>query len=204
MPVVASRTFSFLLTPLREGRRSGGGGGTSGYQISTHAPAGGATYSMQWEQGCLFISTHAPAGGATETRPPPTLRRCISTHAPAGGATYEILQKISHFFVFLLTPLREGRRGRQGPPDGRSNFYSRPCGRGDEKHPGPDWSDETISTHAPAGGATRTIVVYLLQLITFLLTPLREGRRKPRRTAGRREYFYSRPCGRGDAGEANC
>ena len=177
MPVVASRTFSFLLTPLREGRRSGGGGGTSGYQISTHAPAGGATYSMQWEQGCLFISTHAPAGGATETRPPPTLRRCISTHAPAGGATYEILQKISHFFVFLLTPLREGRRGRQGPPDGRSNFYSRPCGRGDEKHPGPDWSDETISTHAPAGGATRESLY---------------------RAQAPAADFYSRPCGRGD------
>ena len=79
------------------------------------------------------------------------------------------------------------------------DFYSRPCGRGDPSSAPPPTSGTpflltplregrrvafdddavavNISTHAPAGGATRTIVLYLLQLITFLLTPLREGRR---------------------------
>ena len=33
-----------------------------------------------------------------------------------------------------------------------------------------------ISTHAPAGGATRRIPPPRLHLLTFLLTPLREGR----------------------------
>ena len=34
----------------------------------------------------------------------------------------------------------------------------------------------------------------------FLLTPLREGRRAAVRTAALpKEYFYSRPCGRGDS-----
>ena len=32
----------------------------------------------------------------------------------------------------------------------------------------------------------------------FLLTPLREGRRYLRYPAARWNYFYSRPCGRGD------
>ena len=35
--------ISFLLSPLREGRRLFGGGGSQGAAISTLAPAGGAT-----------------------------------------------------------------------------------------------------------------------------------------------------------------
>ena len=58
---------------------------------------------------------------------------------------------------------------------GYANFYSRPCGRGDEA----DVCGRNaviISTHAPAGGATQA------------------------RHSGRRKWyhFYSRPCGRGD------
>ena len=79
---------------------------------------------------------------------------------------------------FLLTPLREGRprrRDSQHAPD--PYFYSRPCGRGDAINGEPLSSAtaflltplregrregrrdgrrrEAISTHAPAGGATR-------------------------------------------------
>ena len=36
-------------------------------------------------------------------------------------------------FLFLLTPLREGRRPCGGDPAETFNFYSRPCGRGDRK-----------------------------------------------------------------------
>ena len=39
----------------------------------------------------------------------------------------------------------------------------------------------------------------LAKLTPFLLTPLREGRQKPYRRCPTRMYFYSRPCGRGDA-----
>ena len=72
-----------------------------------------------------------------------------------------------------------------GRGDGRScakcrasimNFYSRPCGRGDhfEREEAMQWA---ISTHAPAGGATRQTSEIAQRLIPFLLTPLREGRR---------------------------
>ena len=83
------------------------------------------------------------------------LARFISTHAPAGGATYVVSEwgmgRPVHFYsrpcgrgdtccataatlslLFLLTPLREGRRAGAG-------------GEGVRGH---------ISTHAPAGGAT--------------------------------------------------
>ena len=59
--------------------------------------------------------------------------------------------------VFLLTPLREGRREGIADAVVRFHFYSRPCGRGD----------------VPA-------VCRLLVAGTFLLTPLREGRRRRR------------------------
>ena len=100
--------------------------------------------------------------------------------------------------IFLLTPLREGRR--HTPPDIDNNvsisthapaggatqlplrfltssyyFYSRPCGRGDQK-PEVRTIRRYISTHAPAGGATSTFLLLILDLRRFLLTPLREGR----------------------------
>ena len=101
-----------------------------------------------------------------------------------------------------------------------SNFYSRPCGRGDQTPTFVAANELSISTHAPAGGATEIQrggdIANLISThapaggatdafaqnenaVQFLLTPLREGRRIPRRNAGRaRPHFYSRPCGRGD------
>ena len=126
------------------------------------------------------------------------LRMRISTHAPAGGAT---------FFALVQNPIVV-------------NFYSRPCGRGDEAslregkwisgkflltplregRPLRVWYGQdvaVISTHAPAGGATRHVSA-ASWLAVFLLTPLREGRLHLRPEHRRRTYFYSRPCGRGD------
>ena len=147
---------SFLLTPLREGRlaqvflcprRLG--------LISTHAPAGGATFPPKlvtdavrtflltplregrlWPSSTMksggVISTHAPAGGATKYSCAAVTSLSISTHAPAGGAT------LYNFIEF-------------GPT---CHFYSRPCGRGDTALSGGTDVCFCISTHAPAGGAT--------------------------------------------------
>ena len=56
------------------------------------------------------------------------------------------------------------------------DFYSRPCGRGDCGEDLAAAGIDLISTHAPAGGATKGIRVAV--------------------SAG--SDFYSRPCGRGD------
>ena len=78
------------------------------------------------------ISTHAPAGGATDHVRQLVRAEAISTHAPAGGAT----------------------RGCGCCCASCRNFYSRPCGRGDEVMEGTTLTEPLISTHAPAGGAT--------------------------------------------------
>ena len=77
--------------------------------------------------------------------------------------------------IFLLTPLREGRRRCGCIRTFPLNFYSRPCGRGDG-----------IIAECEEQG------------IQFLLTPLREGRLKLRLSLMLKLNFYSRPCGRGD------
>ena len=128
-------------------------------------------------------------------------RNDISTHAPAGGATSPTYTRFCNSSRrFLLTPLREGRRAFHLACDSTGHyFYSRPCGRGDA---GGMWRKKhgtTISTHAPAGGATRLPHIYNTARRLFLLTPLREGRpavttpSSPTST-----HFYSRPCGKGD------
>ena len=148
------------------------------HEISTHAPAGGAT-RCKWEGVMnIRISTHAPAGGATGCFPGGVRfhdhfysRPCgrgdvflfsvgyrklsISTHAPAGGATLRV-RMMPTIRVFLLTPLREGRPRRL--------FSSA--------------NTSSISTHAPAGGATCFCDSYYTSPVSFLLTPLREGRRQ--------------------------
>ena len=67
MLISVEMVYLFLLTPLREGRPNGHL--PYGYKrdISTHAPAGGATGSGGMT--CMYesISTHAPAGGATHS-----------------------------------------------------------------------------------------------------------------------------------------
>ena len=64
----------------------------------------------------------------------------------------------------------------------------------------PDGRHELISTHAPAGGATRPGRRAMLLLSHFYSRPCGRGdcNRYRRRLANC--HFYSRPCGRGDVG----
>ena len=126
------------------------------------------------------------------------------------------------FHKFLLTPLREGRRLLRcglaalfldfySRPCGRgdlqfcrlrlgyNNFYSRPCGRGDTRVGVSETGGAFISTHAPAGGATRGLYADLLCNDHFYSRPCGRGDDHRRRALRGVPDFYSRPCGRGDA-----
>ena len=88
--------------------------------------------------------------------------------------------------IFLLTPLREGRPPRPHWLRAQDDFYSRPCGRGDSKASSTSLYHElflltplregrlviatpnaavlaTISTHAPAGGATVLVLMHAFE-----------------------------------------
>ena len=80
--------------------------------------------------------------------------------------------------LFLLTPLREGRRGKSLLSHIPSIFLLTPLREGRRHVVCVEDGTYFISTHAPAGGATC----------------------KARLRRAGASYFYSRPCGRGDVG----
>ena len=154
-----TRRLKFLLTPLREGRPSRRPTCNTSTAYFYSRPCGrGDKYALVTHSHVIAISTHAPAGGATTVTP--FWLRWLS--------------------LFLLTPLREGRRIRNWNKAAPSAISTHAPAGGAT---GTNWyqaQHSYISTHAPAGGATM---------------------RGPRfwRTS---RYFYSRPCGRGDRSTA--
>ena len=57
----------------------------------------------------------------------------------------------------------------------------------------------SISTHAPAGGATLRGLIILGAIYDFYSRPCGRGDRSRPPAGQGGSYFYSRPCGRGDA-----
>ena len=211
----------FLLTPLREGRLLAQP--RQWHQENFYSrPCGRGDAGGSFVQAKYTISTHAPAGGATDGGGGHRRRGQISTHAPAGGATGSSGSTTASGTVFLLTPLREGRRSAQLIFwFKRTDFYSRPCGRGDNDGTHAPTPFVTYFYSRPCGRGDSTIDLIIVGIDIFLLTPLREGRRNRRtqpaarqpisthapaggatlgclRMSTWRRYFYSRPCGRGD------
>ena len=167
--------------------------------ISTHAPAGGAT-NMSLNDGSptIFLLTPLREGRPT-IRAMQTHAATISTHAPAGGATRSPFA-FGPSSKFLLTPLREGRHSpRTSKNSTATYFYSRPCGRGDIKTVVNIYCETSISTHAPAGGATKGANEMIIDLILISTHAPAGGATQDSyvRCMGKK-HFYSRPCGRGD------
>ena len=148
------KAFSFLLTPLREGRRIPNSEPRvrtrflltplrEGRPLLTGWSASIATFLLTpLREGRLGmpraivipndISTHAPAGGATPAPVPMAALGSDFYSRPCGRGDGIAPQHPCCTGVFLLTPLREGR-----PRETATEHDAR-----------------AISTHAPAGGAT--------------------------------------------------
>ena len=78
------------------------------------------------------------------------------------------------------------------------NFYSRPCGRGDAIWLGKQYLGQKISTHAPAGGATKVTDLSSVELEISTHAPAGGATGWRARHTVHSRHFYSRPCGRGD------
>ncbi len=120
----------FQSTPLREGRRQ-------------------PRPLVLWK----CVSIHAPARGATLILKPYNSLFAVSIHAPARGAT-AALDASAASSAFQSTPLREGRRVLRYPPVRGAGFNPRPCARGDHIGLGSRYTNQRVSIHAPARGAT--------------------------------------------------
>ena len=99
-----SNTPKFQPTLPHRERRNWAGEIRYPADISTHAPAQGATLSTKLVDSQFFISTHAPAQGATHQRIQPPAGGGISTHAPAQGATCRWLYLICSWVISTHAP----------------------------------------------------------------------------------------------------
>ena len=147
-------------------------------RVSTHAPAWGATHTHDPIFSFYVVSTHAPAWGATRirimartaslmfqpTRPHGARPRpmailakieYVSTHAPAWGATSTLLHEMVHSTGF-------NPRARMGRDLAQLTSISQPSSFNPRARMGRDIRKTrllpplTVSTHAPAWGATTT------------------------------------------------
>ena len=167
--------------------------------ISTHAPAGGATgqrrdavvgkidfYSRPCGRGdrstaiirsrCTYFYSRPCGRGDAQTAGV----SAVSTYfysRPCGRGDGRILLRIGKLENFYSRPCGRGDCYIRCCGGFRRYFYSRPCGRGDFTHCENSPRRRDISTHAPAGGATKSQLVEMEKQHKFLLTPLREGRR---------------------------
>ena len=168
------------------------------FNISIHAPAGGATgdhdktrlgqdhfNSRPCGRGDAYFAGRLPLSAYFNSRPcgrgdgllvcGAVGRYLISIHAPAGGATAPFYAQLEQMLISIHAPA------------GGATLYSSVCHRGTK-----------ISIHAPAGGATlREKVAKFLDTI-FQFTPLREGRQVQAGKGKSPHHLNTRPCGRGD------
>ena len=81
---------------------------------------------------------------------------------------------------------------------GSCHFYSRPCGRGDTPLNKANLLSDAFLLTPLREGRRKITEAKEVGDILFLLTPLREGRPGVRAGRAGGRNFYSRPCGRGD------
>ena len=189
----------FLLTPLREGRLIVGEIVDRPEHLFLLTPLReGRPVTSRLHGTFRTISTHAPAGGATPPAPNLFRRFSISTHAPAGGATQARTDTVSRGKIFLLTPLREGRPEAVNGFRLDEGFLLTPLREGRRSSFSQQEQSFFISTHAPAGGATRS-GRFLLHRCNISTHAPAGGATQLCALYGKEAFnFYSRPCGRGD------
>ena len=146
----------------------------------------------------IDISTHAPAGGATLRLVAFGRDGVISTHAPAGGATCQahiLPRRSAHFYS---RPCGRGDYWRNRDNGIRKISTHAPAG-GATDLAGLAEQLIGISTHAPAGGATIVQKDVHPYIYHFYSRPCGRGDCNSFLFPNVTLYFYSRPCGRGDA-----
>ena len=167
----------FLLTPLREGRQIWRTYRWHKYKHFYSRPCGRGDQFERSPVLCRVYFYSRPCGRGDKIAPFLHVGFLDFYSRPCGRGDCPIFDCTTLESLFLLTPLREGRRkGRQ------------------------IIADEDISTHAPAGGATSRHRSYPARKSHFYSRPCGRGDRDGSKAASQCQHFYSRPCGRGDAG----
>ena len=87
----------------------------SGFRFQSTPPHGGRRALSGAERDEFEVSIHAPARGATWTLVSWSASTCVSIHAPARGATHSTPMGLTPFRLFQSTPPHGGRRWHDHP-----------------------------------------------------------------------------------------
>ena len=177
MAVTITDEEGFLLTPLREGRR--------------------VFRSAALTNSRNFYSR--PCGRGDETGAGREISPGHFYSRPCGRGDRKGLDLDAQKLVFLLTPLREGRPDSDASMPNWSLFLLTPLREGRLCRVCHEASGlQRISTHAPAGGATKPEAAISSPATISTHAPAGGATRAKPCKSGQRKHFYSRPCGRGD------
>ena len=196
---------TFLLTPLREGRRRsriitsaisshfysrpcGRGDASTGVSVSLTSelflltPLREGRRDEPLAEGIVRVNFYSRPCGRGDLRR--NLRRDCGARnfysRPCGRGDSRLPAAPYTPYRFLLTPLREGRPRRTFRRYLIALFLLTPLREGRQNCAGIRRAQKCISTHAPAGGATMSAGDLDAIQKLFLLTPLREGRQRAR------------------------
>ena len=147
--------------------------------VSIHAPAWGATKTVEMGLALFCVSIHAPAWGATGVSETMTVTVPVSIHAPAWGATWWSWPYVRHCMVSIHAPAWGATSKPRLRKQGNVGFNPRPRMGGDPDFPlyppklfkfqstpphGGRLQDQSgrcrpgaVSIHAPAWGATNNL-----------------------------------------------
>ena len=126
--------------------------------------------------GAIYDFYSRPCGRGDRSRPPAGQGGSYFYSRPCGRGDARLRMLLCFLPQFLLTPLREGRRGHGGHDiNGAAYFYSRPCGRGDVDRLAEVVHEPNFYSR-PCGRGDEAARRRINERIEFLLTPLREGR----------------------------
>ena len=162
----------FQFTPLREGLRLEIRNISQDLSISIHAPARGASENQLLLHLYLLISIHAPARGASR------LQRIITSmilfqFTPLREGLRNWKAMCQRILIFQFTPLREGLLFLLLNPCFLRKFQFTPLREGlpwCERVFSP-WTD--ISIHAPARGASASVLTTALYIFISIHAPAR-------------------------------
>ena len=141
--------------------------------VSIHAPARGATSTIELSRVRQRVSIHAPARGATDGLDARCHPGGVSIHAPARGATGALVSQQSVVDCFNPHPRAGGRPTRPHLCTRQVSIHA-PARGATLKGRGPVMR-KRVSIHAPARGATSPLCASI-GMRMFQSTPPRGGR----------------------------
>ena len=165
----------------------------TGYNVSIHAPAWGATWRSRLAMWSTWFQSTPPRGGRHWRGHDRVSTGHVSIHAPAWGATPDEFMRLARLSVSIHAPAWGATAGCGATVGLRTRFNPRPRVGGDARLSEYGRELYNVSIHAPAWGATSTPTTKASPGYRFQSTPPRGGRPVPPVSASVRDEFQSTP-----------